>query len=77
MTATPAASARLQLRVNGETREVPTGWTVQTLLDDLRLDPRLVVVELNREILRDRSALPEVRLHDGDVLELVHFVGGG
>jgi thiamine biosynthesis protein ThiS len=77
MTATPAASARMMLRVNGETRDVPTGWTVQTLLDDLHLDPRLVVVELNREILRDRSALPVVPLRDGDVLELVHFVGGG
>jgi sulfur carrier protein ThiS len=35
------------------------------------------VVERNREILRDRTALPAVRLQDGDVLELVHFVGGG
>jgi thiamine biosynthesis protein ThiS len=77
MTATPAAVSRLTLRVNGETRDVPTGWTIQTLLDDLRLDARLVVVERNREILRDRSTLPEVRLQDGDVLELVHFVGGG
>jgi thiamine biosynthesis protein ThiS len=77
MTATPAAESRLTLRVNGETRDVPTGWTIQTLLDDLHLDPRLVVVERNREILRDRTALPAVRLQDGDVLELVHFVGGG
>lgn len=77
MTATPAAPARLTLRVNGETRDVPTGWTVQTLLDDLHLDARLVVVERNREILRDRTALPTVPLQDGDVLELVHFVGGG
>jgi thiamine biosynthesis protein ThiS len=63
--------------VNGETREVPTGWRLSDLLQDLALDPRLIVVECNREILRDRQAFDEVELQDGDVLELVHFVGGG
>ena len=42
----------------------------------LSLDPRQVVVELNREIVR-RPRLPEVSLKPGDVVELVHFVGGG
>ncbi|MFN9214646.1 MAG: sulfur carrier protein ThiS [Gemmatimonadota bacterium] len=43
----------------------------------LQLDPRLIVVERNREILRDRATFDRVALADGDVLELVHFVGGG
>ncbi|MHB1223623.1 MAG: sulfur carrier protein ThiS [Gemmatimonadaceae bacterium] len=47
------------------------------LLRALELDPRLIVVEHNREILRDRAAFPALRLAQGDVLELVHFVGGG
>jgi thiamine biosynthesis protein ThiS len=34
------------------------------------------VVELNREVVR-RPRLAEVQLHDGDQVELVHFVGGG
>jgi sulfur carrier protein len=34
------------------------------------------VVERNREIL-DRTEYADARLRDGDVLELVHFVGGG
>jgi len=41
------------------------------------LDPRLVVVEHNRTILRDRDAFASIRLADGDTVELVHFVGGG
>jgi sulfur carrier protein len=53
------------------------GWTLATLLAELALDPRLIVVERNREILRDRNAFDEVKLQDRDVLELVHFVGGG
>lgn len=77
MTAVTAADARLTIRVNGETRDVPTGCTIQTLLDSLALDPRLIVVEHNRHILRDRDALARTPLAEGDVLELVHFVGGG
>jgi thiamine biosynthesis protein ThiS len=65
------------IRLNGENRKLRPGATVSTLLGELELDPRLVVVERNREILRDRHAFDEVTLLDGDVLELVHFVGGG
>lgn len=75
MTATTTRA--LRITVNGDGREVPAGATVGTLLDALGLDPRLVVVERNREILRDRHALAGVALTEGDVLELVHFVGGG
>ena len=35
-----------------------------------------VAVELNGEIA-PRSTLEDVALNDGDVLEIVHFVGGG
>mgnify|MGYP001172718770 FL=1 len=69
--------ATVAIRVNGETREIPTGWTLSHLLADLAIDPRLIVVERNREIIRDRTAFDEVTLQDRDILELVHFVGGG
>ena len=63
--------------MNGDRREVPDGTTLGALLAGLGLDPRLIVVEHNREILRDRDAYATRALDDGDVLELVHFVGGG
>jgi len=71
-----AESTTLVLRVNGEPREVPQGTTVEGLLASLGLVPGLVVVERNREIV-PRARTPEVQLEEGDVLELVHFVGGG
>lgn len=74
-TATPLTS--LGLTVNGEPRSMPPGTTVGDLLRALALDPRLIVVERNRDILRNRDAFDTVALADGDVLELVHFVGGG
>jgi thiamine biosynthesis protein ThiS len=56
---------------------VPEGTTLLALLRALELDPRMIVVEHNRAILRDRDAYGSVALAAGDVLELVHFVGGG
>jgi thiamine biosynthesis protein ThiS len=66
----------LALTVNGEARRVPAPSTVADLLAGLGLDARSVVVELNRRIVR-RPQVAETRLADGDVVELVHFVGGG
>ena len=70
-------AAGMTVTVNGEPRALPAGATVASLLAAHGLEPRLVVVEHNRTILRDRAALADVALADGDVVELVHFVGGG
>ena len=77
MTQAPALPLTIALTINGDRRELPAPTTLATLLARLDLDPRLVVVEHNRVILRDRDAYGAVALADGDVLELVHFVGGG
>ena len=66
----------LRITVNGTDRNIPAPATLSDLLRHLELDPRQVVVELNREIVR-RARLAEVGLADGDSVELVHFVGGG
>lgn len=68
--------SELHLVVNGDPRSVPAPATVAGLLSHLGLDARMVVVEVNREIIR-RPRHPEVTLRDGDAVELVHFVGGG
>jgi len=69
-------SDTVAVTVNGRNRRFPAGLTVYALLQDLELNPALVVVERNREIL-DRAAYPAVPVQEGDVFELVHFVGGG
>jgi thiamine biosynthesis protein ThiS len=74
MTTTQAAAVRIE--VNGDEREVPAGLHVAALLEHLDLDPRMVVVERNGDILR-REALGSVPVKPGDRYELVHFVGGG
>jgi sulfur carrier protein len=62
--------------VNGEPRATPDGQTVAELLRELGLDPRQVAVERNREIV-PRAEHGQAVLGDGDLLEIVTFVGGG
>lgn len=66
----------LKIMVNGEPRRVPGPATAAELLRHLGIDPRTVIVELNRRIVR-RLQLNDTALADGDAVELVHFVGGG
>lgn len=62
--------------INGERKPIMSGATLLELLAELELDPRTVVVEHNRRIVR-RPALGDVTVAPGDAIELVHFVGGG
>ena len=69
-------SDTMTLTINGDARAVRRVRTVAELLDALALDPRGVVVELNRIIVR-RPALADTAVAEGDQIEIVHFVGGG
>jgi sulfur carrier protein len=66
----------LTLTVNGEDRTVQDVATLADLLARLGLDPRTVVVEHNRTIVR-RPDLAATPVRAGDAVEIVHFVGGG
>ncbi|WP_408588922.1 sulfur carrier protein ThiS [Novosphingobium sp.] len=68
-------ATELSLIVNGEPRRSAPG-TIADLVRSLELDPAKVAVEHNGTIV-PRSTLGDVALGDGDVLEIVHFVGGG
>ena len=66
----------MQIKLNGETKDVADGTTLLSLVEQLSLAPERLAVELNHEVIR-RAEWPEVKLSDGDRVELVHFVGGG
>jgi sulfur carrier protein len=67
----------MNLWINGEKVDVPKPVeTVTNLLAYYSLQEKIVIVELNHEIL-EKSAHAQTRLSDGDRIEIVHFVGGG
>lgn len=65
----------MQLQVNGDLIEFG-GRTIVDLLTDLGIHGRRLAVEVNREII-PKSAHGEFALSEGDVVEIVHAIGGG
>jgi thiamine biosynthesis protein ThiS len=65
----------MNLTINGEI-QVSSAETLGALVEGLGMKPDRVAIELNREIV-PREQWPQTPLHDGDRLEIVHFVGGG
>lgn len=66
----------MQLTINGEARTVPDGLSVRALIEHLGLTEGPVAVEKNREIV-PRAEHESTPVTNGDILEIVHFVGGG
>ena len=62
--------------MNGELREIDDGATLAGLLETMGVGKRRVAVELNRAIV-PRDTYARTSLSAGDVIEVVHFVGGG
>ena len=68
--------ARVQIQINGESREVPKETTISELVAQLSLAPERVAIERNREVVR-RTDWSSTQLNEHDRIEIVHFVGGG
>jgi sulfur carrier protein len=66
----------MRLTVNGEGREVPEQTTVRGLVELLGLHDGPVAVERNGDVV-PRAEHVSTGLGEGDVIEIVHFVGGG
>jgi sulfur carrier protein len=66
----------MQVKLNGELREIPEGMTVAGLLAHLGVKAQRVAVEVNEAVVtKDRYDAHS--LQSGDAVEIVAFVGGG
>jgi sulfur carrier protein len=66
----------MEITINGARRVVPDGLTVRGLVEHLELTEGPVAVEVNLAIV-PRARHAEHPVASGDVIEIVHFVGGG
>ena len=66
----------MQICVNGEQRNVDGPVSVAELLRRFELAPMRVAVEINEQLVR-RARFDDVRISDGDRIEIVTLVGGG
>ncbi len=66
----------MKIVLNGKEEDVAAGVTIRELLEEKGLRDTAVVVEHNRTVI-PAEAFSITVLHDGDELEILHFVGGG
>jgi thiamine biosynthesis protein ThiS len=66
----------ISIVVNGESQTAPEGQTILGLLQQLKIDPERVAVELDRRIVK-QPCWGETTLDAGAQIEIVQFVGGG
>jgi sulfur carrier protein len=66
----------MQVKVNGEMRDINEGETLLSLITALGLEDRVMAAALNMQIVK-QDAWDNAVLNNGDVIELLDFVGGG
>lgn len=65
----------MQITINGKPEEVQAG-TVMDVLKQKDIDPHMVAVELNTQIV-ERDQLDTTNVRDGDKVEFLFYMGGG
>lgn len=66
----------MEIIVNGESQHIKENSTVLELLDKLKVKEKTMAVAINMKIVKKEEWKSHV-IHEGDKLELLHFVGGG
>lgn len=66
----------MNIKLNGESAEFDAEISVSDLIKAKKLDTDGVVVELNMDIIRKNQRDATI-IKEGDVVEILHFVGGG
>lgn len=70
------ATNTINIQVNGEPHTCTAKTPLPELLTKLGLNPRLIAIEYNGEILH-RQYWANTQMQPGDRLEIVTIVGGG
>ncbi len=66
----------INVKLNGELREVPNAISIDHLLELFSLPRQRVAIEINGTVV-PRSRWVETVVQESDKIEVVHFVGGG
>ncbi len=67
---------KIKIKLNGKVKSISENLKVQSLINDLNIPLKRVAIELNKKIL-DKKKLNKIKLKKNDIIEIVHFIGGG
>ena len=66
----------MKILINGESKEINQDLNLNELLKHFSLPSERIAIELNREVVRKKD-WENIKVSEGDKLEVIHFVGGG
>ena len=67
---------KIKIKVNGKIKTIIDKLTLHELINDLKIPIKKIAIEFNREIV-DKKKIKKIKLKNNDVIEIVHFIGGG
>ena len=67
---------KIKIKLNGKNRSVDHGSSLNELINNLNIPIKKVAIEFNKEII-DKKNIKKIKLKNNDVIEIVHFIGGG
>tara|TARA_B100000287_G_scaffold345546_1_gene332970 strand:+ start:277 stop:486 length:210 start_codon:yes stop_codon:yes gene_type:complete len=67
---------KIKIKVNGKLKAVNRNINLSILIKNLKIQLKKVAIEMNGEIV-DKKKLNRIILKNNDMIEIVHFIGGG
>ena len=67
---------KIKIKVNGKIKTTFENTRLSDLIKSLKIPIKKVAIEFNQEII-DKKKLKNVKIQNGDKIEIVHFIGGG
>ena len=67
---------KIKIKINGKIKTVNNQLKLHELINNLKIPTNKVAIELN-EVIINKKIINKIKLKNNDVIEIVHFIGGG
>ena len=67
---------KIKIKINGKKTLINDKEKLSKILQDFKIPIKKVAIEINREIIIKKK-LNSIKVKENDVVEIVHFIGGG
>ena len=67
---------KIKIKLNGKLKTINNKSTLFNIVQKNKIPLAKVAIELNQEIV-DKKKIKNINLKNNDIIEIVHFIGGG
>ena len=67
---------KIKIKINGKNIFIKDEENLSKILKNFKIPIKKVAIELNREII-NKKKLDSIKVKENDIIEIVHFIGGG